>query len=137
MSVDVSGRRGACLLALLILVLWPDAGRAACLIENAPCYPWRIGQDRKETEILKVVPNNAVTSAIYRVCLCPPEKSVSVVFDFHTRVVEIGAVRVDGDGPICRDFRIETSRRSRLLVRRAAGTKRPVEGCYTAAPTLP
>lgn len=135
--IDVSQHRGACLLALLVLALWPDAGRAACVIENSPCYPWRIGQGEKETEILKVVPNNAVTSAIYRVCLCPPEKSVSVVFDFYSRVVEIGAVRVDGGGPMCRDFRIETSRRSRLLVRRAAEDKRVVEGCYAAAPTLP
>lgn len=121
------------LAALLALSVTFGPARAACVIPNSACYPWRIKQGAQETELLKVIPNNAVTSAVYRVCLCPPNKSVSLVFDFYQKKVTVGAVEVDGDDPICRDFRIETSRRSRLLVRRAEGTQQAVQGCYTSS----
>ena len=125
------------LFAGMVALLAPDAmvrpAEAACVIPNSACYPWRIKEGAKDTELLKVVPNNAVTSAVYRVCLCPPNKSVSLVFDFYEKNVTVGAVEVDGNEPICRDFRIETSRRSRLVLRRAEGTQQPVEGCYTSS----
>ena len=119
--------------ALLALATTAGPARAACVIANSACYPWQIEEGAEDTELLKVVPNNAVTSAVYRVCLCPPNKSVSLVFDFYEKNVTLGAVEVDGADPICRDFRIETSRRSRLLLRRAEGTKQAVQGCYTSS----
>ncbi|MGI9385669.1 MAG: hypothetical protein ACR2PO_21170 [Methyloligellaceae bacterium] len=119
--------------ALLALETMVRPVQAACVIPNSACYPWRIKEGAQDTELLKVIPNNAVTSAVYRVCLCPPNKSVSLVFDFYEKNVTVGAVEVDGDDPICRDFRIETSRRSRLLLRRAEGTEQAVDGCYTSS----
>lgn len=111
---------------------------AACTIPNSACYPWRIPPDRKQTAILNVVPNNALTGAIYRICLCPPEKAVEVVFSFGGSDIVIGRTVVGNDGPICRDYRIETSRQSRLVLRRPPDTEgQAIEGCYTTAPATP
>ncbi len=106
------------------------SAQTACQIKDSPCYPWRIEAGAAETVLLEIVPNNAVTSSTYRVCLCPPTGSVSLVFDFKERVVDLGSVPDAKNGPVCRDFRIQTARSSRLLLRRPSGTKGAVEGCY-------
>lgn len=102
-----------------------------CEIKDSPCYPWRIEAGAGETVLLEIIPNNAVTSSTYRVCLCPPTKSVSIVFDFKDRVVDLGSVPDATNGAVCRDFRIQTARSSRLLLKRPAGSSGAVEGCYS------
>jgi hypothetical protein len=102
---------------------------AACSIPATSCYPFRIEADDKETVLLEVVPNNVQTAATYRVCLCPPAKKVGLVFDFEGKRVDIGSVEAKSSSAICRDFRIATARKSRLLVTRAQ-TEGPIEGCY-------
>lgn len=111
---------------------WPGAGFAACAIPESPCYPWRIDEAAADTTLLEIIPNNAVTDAIYRVCVCAPAKGVSVVFDYGGNRVGLGRVEAAGQSTICRDFRIQTSRKSRLLLRRQDGTRDTIEGCYTA-----
>ncbi len=106
------------------------AAAAGCQIKDSPCYPWRIEAGEAETSLLEVVPNNAITGATFRVCVCPPTKGVSMVFDFKDSRRTIGAVPDATEGPACRDFRIQTARASRLLVRRGAGASGAVEGCY-------
>ncbi len=103
---------------------------AGCQIKDSPCYPWRIEAGEAETALLEVVPNNAITGATFRVCVCPPTKGVSMVFDFKDSKRTIGTVPDAAAGPVCRDFRIQTARSSRLLVRRGAGASGAVEGCY-------
>lgn len=107
----------------------PSAARA-CTIESSACYPWRIEANEKSTTLLEIVPNNAPTSVIYRVCLCPPAKKVSLIFDFQSKQVAIGSVEAKSGSPICRDFRIATARKSRLLLSRPDDTAGVVDGCY-------
>ncbi len=114
------------------------AAQAACTIASSPCYPWRIEAGQGETVLLEIVPNNVSTAALYRVCLCPPTESVSLVFDFEGRQVPIGTVATSTGETICRDYRLQTARKSRLLLKRteagagAGGAKGGVvEGCYT------
>lgn len=109
----------------------PVAAQGRCEIKDSPCYPWRIEAGAAETVLLEIVPNNAITSSTYRVCLCPPTKSVGLVFDFKERVVELGSVPDATNGAVCRDFRIQTARSSRLLLKRPAGSTGAVEGCYS------
>ncbi len=115
---------------LLLLLAPAAAAQASCQIKDSPCYPWRIEAGAPETVLLEIVPNNAVTSSTYRVCICPPTGSVSLVFDFKERVVPLGNVPDAKNGPVCRDFRIQTARSSRLMLRRPDGSKGPIEGCY-------
>ena len=103
---------------------------AACTIPSSACYPWRIEAAENSTVLLEIVPNNASTGVIYRVCLCPPAKSVSVMFDFEVKRVEIGNVSTKSGSAICRDFRIATARKSRLTLSRPDGTDGAIEGCY-------
>jgi hypothetical protein len=103
---------------------------AECVIKDSPCYPWRIEQGAEETVLLEVVPNNAITGATYRVCLCPPTKSVSIVFDFRESARTLGTVESVSGATVCRDFRILTSRSSRLKLRRADRGTELVEGCF-------
>lgn len=122
--------------ALVILVasagLGASPAAALCTIVSSPCYPWRIEAGQTDTVLLEIVPNNTPTAALYRVCLCPPTKAVSLVFDFEGRQVPIGGVDLGAGEPICRDYRIATARKSRLLLRRAGGGAGGlVEGCYT------
>ncbi len=119
------------LLSLVFACAWSTAEAATCFIQDSPCYPWRIDQEKSDTSLLEIVPNNTVSGMIYRVCVCPPGKGISVVFDYQDNSVELGSVKVNGEGSICRDFRIQTSRTSRLLVRRLEG-KEAIEGCYTS-----
>lgn len=124
-------RIGFYLTAVAPLLLAAPAADAACEIKDSPCYPWRIEAGANDTVLLEVIPNNAITSSTYRVCLCQPTKSVSLVFDFKERIVELGNVPDATNGAVCRDFRIQTARSSRLLLKRPAGTSGAVEGCYS------
>jgi hypothetical protein len=103
---------------------------AECVIKDSPCYPWRIEQGADETVLLEVVPNNAITGATYRVCLCPPTKGVSIVFDFRESTRTLGTVESLSGATVCRDFRILTSRSSRLTLKRADKDNALVEGCF-------
>lgn len=118
----------AMLLALAISTHAQAQGR--CEIKDSPCYPWRIEAGQPDTTLLEVIPNNAITTATYRVCLCPPTPSVSLVFDFKERIVNLGSVPDASSGPVCRDFRIQTARSSRLLIKRPNGSTAAIEGCY-------
>lgn len=118
------------MIGTIALVVASDLANAACEIKDLPCYPWRIEANDAETVLLDIIPNNAVTSSTYRVCTCPPTKSVSLVFDFKERMVNLGSVPDAGGGAVCRDFRIQTARSSRLLLRRPDGSTGIVEGCY-------
>ena len=109
----------------------------ACTIPNSACYPWHIAAGETEAPLLDVIPNNAVTGAIYRVCLCAPGQRVELLFRFGDREVAIGEVASTRAAPICRDFRFETARRSRLVLRRAQGSSAPLAGCYVTAPVVP
>ncbi len=116
--------------AITLALATPATAQGRCQIPDSPCYPWRIEAGAGETVLLEIVPNNAITSSTYRVCLCPPTRSVSLVFDFRERVVELGSVPDATAGPVCRDFRIQTARSSRLLLKRPTGSTGAVEGCY-------
>lgn len=132
-SLKVPGMKPLCLLALtagfLGLTLTPAT--AACTIASSPCYPWRIEAGQTDTVLLEIVPSNAATSALYRVCLCPPTGAVSLVFDFEGQKVPLGTLERGSTETICRDWRIQTARKSRLLLRRVGGDSGAVEGCYT------
>lgn len=119
-------------IALLGSIHFADSALAqgTCVIRDSPCYPWRIDEGSSETVLLEIIPNNSITQATYRVCLCPPTKGVSLIFDFKERTVPLGNVPGASAGPICRDFKIQTARSSRLLLKRE-GTSGPVEGCYS------
>lgn len=108
-----------------------------CTIANSACYPWQIGAGETEAPLLDVIPNNAITGAIYRVCLCAPGQRVKLVFRFGDREVAIGEVISTRAAPVCRDFRFETARSSRLVLRRAQGSSEPLSGCYVTAPVIP
>ena len=115
---------------VIILLTDQTAAQSVCEIKDSPCYPWRIETGQSETVLLEIVPNNAITTSTYRVCLCPPTRSVSLVFDFKERVVNLGSVPDATKGAVCRDFRIQTARSSRLLIRRPEGSTGDVQGCY-------
>lgn len=152
----VSGRLSAAgvvgrWLAFLVLAGWaagalgPRAVAAeSCAIANSACYPWRIPAGKREASLLKVIPRNTITGAIYRVCLCAPGTSVELLFRFAENDVPLGRVVAEG-GAVCRDFRIETARDSELVLRRVAGSgdnKGPASdasltGCYVSATTSP
>ncbi|MGE0626661.1 MAG: hypothetical protein AB7O43_02470 [Hyphomicrobiaceae bacterium] len=102
----------------------------SCEIKDSPCYPWRIDPGQEETSLLEVVPNNAITGATFRICVCPPTNEISLVFDFHESRRTLGTMPDATSGPVCRDFRIQTARSSRLLVRRAEKGDTALEGCY-------
>jgi hypothetical protein len=121
---------GVSILAIAPWLVAAPAAEAACEIKDSPCYPWRIEAGANDTVLLEVIPNNAITSSTYRVCLCQPTKSVSLVLDFKEREVNLGSVPSASKGAVCRDFRIQTARSSRLLIKRPEGVTGDVEGCY-------
>ena len=104
---------------------------ATCVIASSQCYPWRIEADKPDAVLLEIVPNSVSTVALYRVCLCPPASGVSLVFEFDGRSIVLGNLELGSGEPICRDYRIATVRKSRLLVKRAGAANGQVEGCYT------
>lgn len=119
-------------LALAFALAIPSApALAACTIPSSPCYPWRIESGESESLILEIVPNNAQTFALYRVCLCPPGKGISLVFDFEGKQVTLGTLELGSGEPVCRDWRLATARKSRLLVKRTGADGSKLEGCYT------
>ena len=69
------------------------------MLTDSPCYPWRIEAGANSTVLLDIIPNNAITTTTYRVCLCPPTKGISVIFDFKERVVDLGQVGSRGATP--------------------------------------
>jgi hypothetical protein len=130
MSLGFVRRQSMRSAVIVVALLSATAARAACTIPSSACYPWRIESNEKETVLLEIVPNNAQTSAIYRVCLCPPAKKVSLIFDFEGKRVDLGSVEPKGGSAICRDFRIATARKSQLLLTRPSGADGAIEGCY-------
>lgn len=104
--------------------------RAACTIPDSPCYPWSIPEGEDETVLLEIIPNNTITGAVYRVCLCPPTSGVSIVFDFQEGQRTLGKITRRSSTAICRDYRFQTARSSTLKIRRADPDKGLVEGCY-------
>ena len=116
--------------AVMLALLASAPASAACLIPASPCYPWAIAASEDETVLLEIIPNNTITGAVYRVCLCPPAKAVSIVFDFKEGTRVLGTVTRSTDSAMCRDYRFETARSSTLKVRRADQDKSLVEGCY-------
>jgi hypothetical protein len=112
------------------LAVAPAPVRAACVIPASPCYPWNIPEGDDETILLEIIPNNTVTGAVYRVCLCPPTKGVSIVFDFKEGTRTLGTISRTTDAALCRDYRFQTTRSSTLKVRRTEAGKELVEGCY-------
>ncbi|MGI9478374.1 MAG: hypothetical protein ACR2PI_16860 [Hyphomicrobiaceae bacterium] len=116
---------------MLLTMLLPTVTLAsACTIESSACYPWRIEAPEKSTTLLEIVPNNAPTGVIYRVCICPPAKQVDLIFDFQSRRVTIGSIETKSGSTICRDFRIATARKSRLVLSRPKGASGVISGCY-------
>ena len=128
---------GVMLFVLQALTASEAIAQSSCQIPNSPCYPWHIASGRQTTVLLEIIPNNAVTSATYRICLCAPEKSVVLVFWFEDKEVTLGQVETGKANARCRDFRIETSHRSRLLLRRPSKGQDALQGCYTSIPNLP
>lgn len=118
-------------LAAGLLLFAASPAAAVCAIPSSPCYPWRIETGQADTVLLEIVPSNAPTSALYRVCLCPPTKSVSLVFDFEGQKVQLGTLERGSTETICRDWRIQTARKSRLLLKRVGDSSAAIEGCYT------
>lgn len=105
--------------------------RAVCAIPASPCYPWSIPEGEDETVLLEIIPNNTVTGAVYRICLCPPTKGVSIVFDFKEGQRTLGTITRRSATALCRDYRFQTTRSSTLKVSRANDPdKGLVEGCY-------
>jgi hypothetical protein len=104
--------------------------RAACAIPDSPCYPWSIPEGEDEIVLLEIIPNNTITGAVYRVCLCPPTDGVSIIFDFQEGQRTLGTLARRSATAICRDYRFQTARSSTLKVRRTDPGKALVEGCY-------
>ena len=104
--------------------------RAACAIPDSPCYPWSIPEGEDEAVLLEIIPNNTITGAVYRVCLCPPTSGVSIVFDFQEGQRTLGTLTRRSATALCRDYRFQTARSSTLKIRRADPGKDLVEGCY-------
>ncbi len=119
------------------LVFSTRPATAACALASSSCYPWAIEEGAKDTVLLENVPNNAVTSVIYRVCLCAPDMAVDIIFRYPGKAITIGTLGTGKSTPICRDYRIQTSRSSQLLVGRKDKSLQPIEGCYTALSALP
>lgn len=120
-------------LVVTALVLTAPAAAMAeqCTIPETSCYPWRIDKGSDSTVLMEILPNNVVTSANYRICVCPPGHGVNLTMDFDDKKVEIGKFELNGGGTICRDYRVMSSRRSRLMLSRTDGNKDTiVEGCY-------
>lgn len=135
-------RRRALLLAgisfsVALQIFWSGLAHATCALASSSCYPWAIEEGAKETVLLENVPNNAVTSVIYRVCLCAPDTAVDIVFRYPKKDITIGTLGTGKSAPICRDYRIQTSRSSQLLISRKGQASQPIEGCYTALSALP
>jgi hypothetical protein len=103
---------------------------AACAIPDSPCYPWSIPEGEDEAVLLEIIPNNTITGAVYRVCLCPPTAGVSIIFDFQEGQRTLGTLTRRSATAICRDYRFQTARSSTLKIRRADPDKGLVEGCY-------
>lgn len=120
------------IIATLLFLAAPAAAIAdQCVIPETSCYPWRIEKGSESTVLMEILPNNVVTSANYRVCVCPPGQGVALAMEFDDKKVEIGKFELNGGGTICRDYRVMSSRRSRLLLSRTEGNKDvTVEGCY-------
>ena len=116
------------LAAVLCGVAMP--ARAACAIPDSPCYPWTIPEGDDEAVLLEIIPNNTITGAVYRVCLCPPTSGVSIVFDFQEGQRTLGTLTRRSATALCRDYRFQTARSSTLKIRRADPGKDLVEGCY-------
>jgi hypothetical protein len=115
----------------VVLLAVAAPARAACGIPASPCYPWAIDEGAEETVLLEIIPNNTITGAVYRVCLCPPTKGVSIVFDFKEGTRTLGTLTRGTGSAMCRDYRFETARSSTLKVRRSdTADKGLVEGCY-------
>jgi hypothetical protein len=104
--------------------------QAACTIPDSPCYPWSIPEGEDEAVLLEIIPNNTFTGAVYRVCVCPSAKSISIIFDFKESERTLGTLTRSTDAAICRDYRFATSRSSTLKIRRVGDSKGLVEGCY-------
>lgn len=115
---------------VVVLCSATTSADAMCTIPASPCYPWTIPEGENESVLLEIIPNNTITGAVYRVCLCPPTKGVSIVFDFKDGTRTLGTITTSTAMPICRDYRFETARSSSLKVRRADTDKGAVEGCY-------
>lgn len=116
--------------AAMAAVVPSTPSRAACLIPASPCYPWAIAEGADDTVLLEIIPNNTITGAVYRVCLCPPTNSVSIVFDFKEGTRVLGTLSRSTATALCRDYRFETARSSTLKVRRDDPDKSLIEGCY-------
>lgn len=115
-----------------LLGLASAAAIAACTIPSSPCFPWRIEAGKNEAVLLEIVPSNAVTSALYRICLCPPSSGVSLMFDFDGTQVQLGSLDIEKGETLCRDWRLQTARKSRLMLKRIGSDQSSkVEGCYT------
>ena len=114
------------------VALWAVATpvRSACAIPDSPCYPWSIPEGEDETVLLEIIPNNTITGAVYRVCLCPPTSGVSIIFDFQEGKRTLGTLARRGATAICRDYRFQTARSSTLKISRSGQGKDLVEGCY-------
>lgn len=123
--------RHAFIATALLLATPAVAAAEQCTIPETSCYPWRIDKGSEGTVLMEILPNNVVTSANYRICVCPPGHGVGLTMDFDDKKVEIGKVELNSGGTICRDFRVMSSRRSRLVLSRTDGNKDvAVEGCY-------
>ena len=114
----------------VVLLGAATSARAACAIPDSPCYPWSIPEGENEAVLLEIIPNNTVTGAVYRICMCPPTKGVSIIFDFKESERTLGSISRATNAAICRDYRFQTARTSTLKVRRADDEKGVVEGCY-------
>jgi hypothetical protein len=106
------------------------SARAACAIPDSPCYPWTIPEGDDEAVLLEIIPNNTITGAVYRVCLCPPTSGVSIIFDFKDGQRTLGTLTRRSATALCRDYRFQAARSSTLKIRRADPGKELVEGCY-------
>ncbi len=86
-----------CRLAVLAVAVLAGGApaRALCTIPESPCYPWRIDKGSDSTVILEILPNNVVTSANYRLCVCAPANGVQLSMDFEDKKVEIGKVELN------------------------------------------
>lgn len=121
---------GAAFLAVAAIA-GASSALAMCTIPETPCYPWRIDKDSDSTVILEILPNNVVTSANYRLCVCAPGEGVQLSMDFDDKKVEIGKVELKSGEMVCRDYRVMSSRKSRLTLYRLGSSKdKDVEGCY-------
>jgi hypothetical protein len=104
---------------------------AECAVIDSACYPWRIESGKPDTVLWEILPNNTASVATYRICVCPPAEGVKLEFDFEQDRITLGTVELNGGGTVCRDYRIMSSRRSRLLLSRTSPGNKSIEGCYS------